>query len=40
LLLLAACGGLKPFDYRAVETRPGPGLVTGPSGQFVILGRY
>ena len=39
LLLLVACGDLKPFEYRTADERPGPGLFTGSSGEFVIPGR-
>lgn len=40
-LALAACSGvtLKPGDQQrnAREIRPGPGLLTGPGGEFVIF---
>ena len=39
LLLLAACGDLKPFEYQTADERPGPGLFTGTEGKLVILGR-
>ena len=39
LLLLTACGDLKPFEYQTADERPGPGLFTGSSGEFVIPGR-
>lgn len=43
MLLVAACGvmascaRLTPLDYRAIdEIRPGPGLLSGADGRFVI----
>jgi hypothetical protein len=39
LLPLAACSGVKPFEYQTANDPPGPGLFTGPEGKFVILGR-
>ncbi len=37
-LVLAACGGAKPFDYQptADEMKPGGGLFSGDDGEFVI----
>ena len=38
LLGLAACAGVKPFDYQptADEMKPGSGLISGKDGEFVI----
>ena len=38
-LVLAACAGAEPFDYTPVsEIPPGPGLMSGDDGEFVIYG--
>ncbi len=38
-LLLAACAGAKPFEYRPIHEIPdGPGLFTGEDGAWVIYG--
>jgi hypothetical protein len=40
LLLAAGCAGIEPFEPPvAGEMNPGPGLVFGPSGEFVLLRR-
>ncbi|MEE8274599.1 MAG: hypothetical protein V3R88_07995 [Alphaproteobacteria bacterium] len=38
VLVLAACGTAKPFDYQptADEMKPGGGLFSGDDGEFVI----
>ena len=37
ILLATACAEVKPFHYTEVhEIQPGPGLLTGESGEFVI----
>ena len=36
-LTIAACDGAKTFDYTAVdEIQPGPGLLTGETGEYTI----
>ncbi len=36
---LAACGKVEPFDYTAIhEIPPGPGLISGEDGEFVLIG--
>ena len=36
-LAITACDGAKPFDYTAVDDiQPGPGLLTGETGEFTI----
>lgn len=38
--MLAACSGVKPFDYTAVhEIPPGPGLISGDDGEFELYKR-
>ena len=37
-LAAAACAQARPLDYQTVDNRDGPGLLSGPSGKFVILG--
>ncbi len=40
VLLLAACAGMEPFEPPvAGELNAGPGLFSGPRGEFVILRR-
>jgi len=38
---VAACANVEPFDYQptADELKPGPGLLSGEDGEFVILSR-
>ncbi len=38
---LAGCAGVEPFDYQptADEMKPGPGLLSGDDGEFVILSK-
>ena len=38
LLAVAACAQARPLDYQSVDNRDGPGLLTGPTGRFVIEG--
>ena len=38
LLLLAACGDLKPFEYQTADERPGPGLRGNARDQGLKLG--
>ncbi len=36
-LILAACAEVKPIEYTEIhEIKPGPGLLTGESGEFAI----
>ena len=38
LLLLGACAEVKPFEYTEIhEIQPGPGLLTGDEGEFVLF---
>ena len=38
LLLLGACAEVKPFEYTEIhESPPGPGLLTGDDGEFVLF---
>jgi len=38
--LLAACADMEPFDPPvAGELNPEPGLLSGPTGEFVVFGR-
>lgn len=37
-LSAAACAGVKPLDYQPINERGGPGLISGPSGKFVVYG--
>ena len=37
-LATAACAGVKPLDYQPINERAGPGLISGPSGKFVVYG--
>ena len=38
LLLLGACAEVKPFEYTEIhEIPPGPGLLTGDDGEFVLF---
>lgn len=38
--LLAACSGMEPFAYTEVhEIPPGPGLISGEAGEFVLYRR-
>jgi hypothetical protein len=38
LLLLGACAELKPLEYTEIhEIPPGPGLLSGEDGEFVII---
>lgn len=38
--MLAACSGMEPFAYTEVhEIPPGPGLISGVAGEFVIYSR-
>ena len=37
---LAACSNVQPFDYTAIdEIQPGPGLISGADGEFVLFSR-
>lgn len=37
LLLLGACADVKPLEYTAIhEIPPGPGLLSGEDGEFVL----
>ncbi len=39
VLLAAACAEIKPLDYTEIhEIPPGPGLLSGDDGAFVLLG--
>ena len=39
LLLVTACAGVKPFEYTEIhEIQPGPGLLAGTGGEFVLYG--
>ncbi len=39
LLLVTACAGVKPFEYTEIhEIQPGPGLLSGNDGEFVLYG--
>jgi len=37
-LSVTACAGVKPLDYQPINERGGPGLISGPSGKFVVYG--
>ncbi|NIA67032.1 hypothetical protein HBA54_00325 [Pelagibius litoralis] len=38
-VVLAGCADVKPLEYRAVDQiKPGPGLLTGEDGEFVLYG--
>lgn len=38
LLLLGACAEVKPFEYTEIhEIQPGPGLLSGDDGEFVLF---
>ncbi len=38
LLVLGACAGVKPLEYTEIhESPPGPGLLSGEDGEFVIF---
>ena len=38
LLLLGTCADVKPLKYREIyEIRPGPGLLSGEDGEFVLF---
>lgn len=40
LVLLGACAQVKPLEYTEIhEIQPGPGLLTGESGEFVLIGK-
>ena len=39
LILLGACAEMKPMEYTEIhEIPPGPGLVSGEDGEFVLYG--
>ena len=38
ILLATACAEVKPFEYTEIhEIQPGPGLLTGDDGEFVLF---
>jgi hypothetical protein len=38
ILLATACSEVKPFEYTEIhEIQPGPGLLTGEDGEFVLF---
>ncbi len=40
LVLLGACAQVKPLEYTEIhEIQPGPGLLSGESGEFVLFGQ-
>jgi len=37
--LIGGCAEMQPFDYRPIDqVKPGPGLLTGEDGEFVLYG--
>ncbi len=40
LVLLGACAQVKPLEYTEIhEIQPGPGLLSGEDGEFVLYGK-
>ena len=40
LVLLGACAQVKPLEYTEIhEIQPGPGLLSGEEGEFVLFGQ-